>query len=362
MKHSTIAGSSTAGRLMACNGSAALVAKMPPQPPSKYAEAGTKLHSAIEIAVDGGDISHFNLDEDEQAKIDYCLRALDEIDPKQEMIYTLETKVEFTGVAALDGVFGYADLMGCIGKRAVVLDWKFGDGVAVSAEENTQGLFLAAAARRSASWVFKDATEVEIIIVQPPFTRRWVTTIARLAEFEADLIEAVKASQKPDAPLVTGGHCRWCPAKPICPQMTGAVDRAMKTSLDNLPVEQIGAYLQNAEMLEKWIEDLRALAQQMLEKNVRVPGYKLVNKRAVRSWTDPDKAQAFLESNKIDPLKHELISPAAAEKLLKKSKVTLPDDLVAAVSSGTTIASESDPRPEVVQIGATLVAALSKLQ
>jgi hypothetical protein len=50
------------------------------------------------------------------------------------------------------------------------------------------------------------------------------------------------------------------------------------------------------------------------------------------------------------------------EKVLKKRKMALPDDLVVSVSSGTTLASEDDPRPAVLQIGAQLSAALSKLQ
>jgi hypothetical protein len=57
-----------------------------------------------------------------------------------------------------------------------------------------------------------------------------------------------------------------------------------------------------------------------------------------------------------------IISPAKAEKALKKRKQALPDDLVVAVSSGNTLAPESDPRPAVVQIGKQLTAALSKLQ
>ena len=50
-----------------------------------------------------------------------------------------------------------------------------------------------------------------------------------------------------------------------------------------------------------------------------------------------------------------------SEKVLKKSKLALPDDLVVAVSSGSTLAPESDPRPAVLNIGTQLVAALSKL-
>ena len=59
--------------------------------------------------------------------------------------------------------------------------------------------------------------------------------------------------------------------------------------------------------------------------------------------------------------KKELISPAQAEKLLKPLKQKLPDDMVTSVSSGTTLAPESDPRPEVMLLGQQLKAALTKL-
>jgi hypothetical protein len=56
------------------------------------------------------------------------------------------------------------------------------------------------------------------------------------------------------------------------------------------------------------------------------------------------------------------VSPAQAEKLLKKQMGTnLPDELVVSVSSGDTLAPESDPRPAVLQIGQQLTAALNKL-
>ena len=58
----------------------------------------------------------------------------------------------------------------------------------------------------------------------------------------------------------------------------------------------------------------------------------------------------------------ELKSPAQVEKVLKKSKLALPDDLIVAISSGHTLADEADARPPVVLIGAQLTAALSKLQ
>jgi hypothetical protein len=88
-----------------------------------------------------------------------------------------------------------------------------------------------------------------------------------------------------------------------------------------------------------------------------------VAKRGTRQWTDESKAAAALLEIGVSPYKEpEVISPTQAEKELKKRKLTLPDDLVVSVSSGTTIAPESDPRPAVIQIGKQLTAALSKLQ
>ena len=370
--HSLIVGGSTAKRVINCPGSVALVAKMPPKDSSTYADRGTLLHNAMAAILDSDTVTPESMlwttykgetltGELLSEKILPALAALDAIDPEGVMEYAVETVVGFG--AYLPGVFGSADLLGRLGSRAVVLDWKFGDGVAVSAEENEQGLFYAAAAMRTpeTAWVFDGAEEIEIVIVQPPVVKRWVTTVKRVKEFERSLKRAVKASTMPDAAIVVGDHCRWCAAKPLCPKMTGAVDRAVKVQLEMLPAATVGAYLANADLLEDWIKDLRALAMTLMENGAKVPGYKLVAKRSVRKWLDESKAADALVALGVDPMKQELVSPAQAEKLLKPSKQALPDDLVASVSSGTTFAPESDPRPEVLQIGQQLTVALSKL-
>jgi hypothetical protein len=364
MQHSKIVGGSTAKRVINCPGSVALVAQMPPQPTSSYAEEGTLLHDAISdfLNVCGGSFSVSpELIED---KLLPALKLLDEVDPEMQMEFQVETRVGFGDL--LPGVFGSTDLMGRLGDKAIILDWKFGSGVPVPAEENEQLMFYAAAAMRTpeAQWVFDGATEVELIIIQPPTIKRWTTTIERIKQFEQTLVKAVKLAEQPDAPLKNGDHCRWCAAKPVCPIMTGAVDRAIALKMDAIDVDKIGSYLHNADLLESWIKDLRALAEEMLKKGKPVPGWKMVPKRATRQWVNEENAKAAFSEMGI-PMKEmistELLSPAQMEKRLKKSKLTLPDDLVVAVSSGTTIAPESDPRPAVVLIGQQLNAALSKI-
>lgn len=372
--HSSVVGGSTAKRVMNCPGSVALCATMPPRPSSKYADEGTLLHNIISevLETDKAPIEFLGMKYNDvvftkellEDKLFPALDLLDEVDPKKEMEYATETRVGFGDF--LPDVFGSTDLLGRIGSRAIVLDWKFGSGVAVEAEENPQLMFYAAAAMRTdaSKWVFEGATEIECIIVQPPEIKRWVTTPERIKQFEQELKFAVQQAQKPNAPLEHGEHCRWCAAKPVCPKMTGAVDRALKSQIDQLDVVHIGGYLKNADLLEQWITDLRALAHQVLESGKEVPGWKLVAKRATRQWVDEEAAaKALAQDMSHDEMyTQKLVSPAQAEKILKKAKKELPANQVVAISSGSTLAPVDDPRPAVLQIGVQLTAALSKLQ
>ena len=370
--HSNVVGGSTAKRVLACPGSVALVQKMPPQPSSVHADTGTLLHNTIASILEtgkppqeflGATYNAIELTEDLlERKLLPALAALDEIDPDKTMEYAVEQVVGFGN--ALPGVFGSADLVGRIGNRGVLLDWKFGDGVAVSAEENPQGLFYVAAALRTTKtkWAFADVEDIEIIIVQPPYVKRWVTTPARVKQFEAELMLAVRAAEQPDAPLAAGDHCRWCTAKTICPVVSGAVARAARTAIKTVNVDRLAEALGQIDLLEGYIKDARDMAQQLLENGVEVPGWKLVPKRATRKWADDKKVlttltEAGLNIEQLTDPK----SPAQMEKVLKKHNVPMPTDLIVSVSTGNTLAPEDDPRPAVLQIGKQLSAALGKI-
>ena len=356
MIHSTIVGGSTAKRVISCPASIDMAAKMPKLPSSKFADEGTLLHDAISQILDckatpesvigmvheGITLTQELFDD----KIAVALAALDEIDPDKQMEFVVESRVNFGDL--LPGVFGSADLLGRIGKKAIVLDWKFGNGVAVEATENYQGMFYAAAAMRTpeTAWVFEDVEEIEIIIVQPPMVKRWVTTPARIAMFEFDLIAAVNG---PRTKMATGDHCRWCAAKPTCPLVTGAVDRALKTALVSQDADKVSEYLAQADLLEEWIDSVRVLAYDMLENNIKVPGFKLVAKRGTRQWVNDDAPVKLLGDKAYES---KLISVAQAEKIIGKKN--FPADLAVSVSSGSTLATEDDPRPAVLNLGKQL--------
>ena len=388
--HSDIVGGSSASRVMHCPGSVALVAKAPPKPSSSYADEGTLCHNAIDIILDKGkdpqemigmtynDIVMTQELLDDKVEVALDIFA-DEVDPDFEMEFMTETVVSFGDF--LPGVFGSADVLGRLGKRAIVLDWKFGSGVIVEAEESYQGMFYAAAAMRTpeCQWIFDGVDEVEIIIVQPPEIRRWVTTIDRIQRFENELVAALLEAKKPDAKLHAGDWCKWCAAKPTCPQMTGAVERALKKDLSTIKPEVITLYLGNWELLKEWGKSLEALAFQMLENGVAipavtnqdgivVPGKKLVPTQARRSWVDEAKAKAYLLSKlpKDEVVSEDILSPAQAEKALKKAKLLwTPEEeqeLIVKLSSGNKMVDDTDPTPAVNPMGKQMIAALNKLK
>jgi hypothetical protein len=371
-QHSNIVGGSTAKRVINCPGSVALVQKVPPKPSSKYADEGTLLHHVIAAVLETGKAPEDFLGTEYngveltgdlmERKLLPALAALDEIDPDKVMEYEVEKVVGFGNV--LPGVFGSADLVGRIGDRGILVDWKFGDGVAVEAEENPQALFYIAAALHTAStsWAFRDTEAIDVYIVQPPFVKKWTTDLDRVRRFEADLVLAVRAAEQPDAPLKTGDHCRWCAAKTICPLVNGAVARADRAALKTVNVDDLADALDKIDVLEGWIRDAREMAQTLLENGVDVPGYKLAAKRATRQWTDEAAAlTALREAGCSAEELTELKSPAQVEKVLKKRKIDMPEGLITSVSSGNTLASADDPRPAVLRVGHVLKAALGKL-
>ena len=371
--HSKIVGGSTAKRVINCPGSVKLAAEMPPKPSSSFADEGTLLHDVIAamLTLDypadvfigktyGSAVLTQDLIDD---KIVPALQRLAEVDPDKQMEFEVEAYVGFGEF--IPGVFGSADIIGRRGNTAIIRDWKFGNGVLVEAEENEQLMFYAAAAMRTpeTAWIFEGTTEVELIIIQPPGIKRWTTNVKRLKRFEAELLGAVNLSSKAAAPLKSGTWCRWCPASATCPARTGEVERTIKTTLKGIDAKRLGEMLEQADALEDWVKSARELAEQMLTASVAVPGWKMVPKRANRSWANEGIAKATLLGMGIpskDLTETKMKSPAQVDKLMPKGEKT-PAELVQQVSSGSTLAPESDPRPAVMQIGSQLKAALAKM-
>ena len=362
--HSAVGGS-TAKRVMNCTASVNLCAQYP-NTSSEFAARGTALHEAIDLIFQGktekdSDViglkfGDFIIDEDMfESAIVPALEMWDAIDKELGGIdYFNEKRVVFPGI---DNAFGTVDMVGRAKDRAVVWDWKFGAGVAVDAEENEQLQYYAYAAAHTpgTAELFDRHKPIELFICQPlvndgaPFTR-WVTTWMQLEAFALELRKAVEISQTPEASFKMGSWCKFCNAKTGCPLYTNMADEALTIDMDKVR-DNIERLLPNADLLIELGNAVKAMAHAEMENGAQFEGWKLVNKRAVRKWTDEDKALKFLTRMKVPADERHVkkfISPAQAEKVLKPLGITkLPEDLVESVSSGTTLAPESDKRPAV---------------
>ena len=385
--HSAVGGSS-AKRVIACPGSVNLCAHYPSKS-SEWAEEGTALHEAVDLILQGKvekdtdvigvifngiEITQELFDE----AIEPALQIFDDLDKELGGIeFFNETRVVFPDIEMpvfdddgniigthKDGAFGTADIVGTAKDRTVLIDWKMGAGVPVEAEGNEQLLYYAYAAAHTepTSKFFDKHKPIELFIIQPrsregePFSR-WLTNWVQLEAFALELRNAVRRSQEPDPPFNLGPHCRFCSAKTGCPLYTGKVEEAGALTPDQIAAE-LERWLPWADVMINWGQTVKDMAHGALESGAQIPGYKLVNKRAVRRWTDEDKTIKYFARMKLpadERYEKKLISPAKAEKALKPLGIAeLPKDLVVSESSGTTLAPESDKRPAVLVGGGAL--------
>jgi len=393
MEHSAIMGGSTAARRINCPGSYNLEGQVPKPPDSEFAKQGTVYHAVMElmlVADPNGDLetkNHMNVlvgqdmgfgpdwkitEEQVNTKIMPAWGAWMEAKEKYGIDdWFIEQRVSLEKV--IPGAYGTVDILG-IGKDKWlnVVDWKFGDGVVVPAEANTQLGFYAACALYDEDDEIKefcaDVQGVRLIIIQPRVgsdhvldvwetDEEWIEKLVDLAATAAD------AAVKPNATIKAGDHCRWCRAKVICPAYKELGTTALGKEPKSMSAVELATALDSAKLLKGWIADVYALAQLELESGANVPGWKLVEKRPRRMWADIDEVIKLLKRRKVkvsESYKRVLMSPAQMEKSIPTMYSKVLDKLVELKSSGLTLVEDSDKRAAVQDQFALLAAAQVK--
>lgn len=367
-------GASVAGRWMNCPGSIQLSRAVPIPPTSSFAQEGTAAHALGELVLRRA------VDTDTFVGI-----TLEGIEVTEEManhvdLYTafcrglmqggyeghIERKFTLAALHPPGPMFGTADFVGYnpAERTLHVVDLKYGQGVVVEAKGNKQLRYYALGAALSMP-TGTPIDRVRMTIVQPRaahpdgMIRTDEILFAELLDFTIELLDAARATTAPDAPLVPGSWCRFCPASGMCPAQR---DRAQEIAqvefaampLDvppdpsTLPPEVFADILGKLHVLEDWAASMRAQALAKLERGEEVPGFKLVARRATRSWVDDSETAQWLAAQGREPdeiFTQKVKSPAQIEKLVGKKN--LPADLVTKKSSGYSMVPAHDPRPPV---------------
>jgi hypothetical protein len=272
----------------------------------------------------------------------------------------VEQRLSIGNITGEQGAHGTADAVVLTMDELIVIDAKFGRGVAVEAEENPQ-LMLYAAAARAEHWLAYDFTQVRMMIVQPRLNAslEWAIPMNHLDVFIAEAQFCAELTRQPDAPLVPSAKgCQWCRAKATCPAITNQImddfDAVVPETADQRDLARVMA---NADMIEKWIKAVRAEVERRLLAGEPVAGYKLVQgKKGNRQWANPDEAEETLKSMRIkhdQMYDYKLASPTSIEKLAKSGDVgprqwAKIQGLITQSEGQPSVAPESDKRPALV--------------
>lgn len=372
-KHAILSPSAGA-RWVACPPSARLTEHMPSEI-SPYAEEGTTAHYLCEQVVRRSLPGWAGLPE---AQMD-DLMGSDAYTPEMkeaaklyaDFIHTVydgfphaptlcvEQRVSMTRWAR--ECFGTCDCL-LIGDGILhVTDFKYGAGVPVSPVDNIQMMLYALGA-----WDLFSATDdiqtVRMSIVQPRIQSEpetWETSADSLLDWAENTLRpaAKQAWEGKGEPNPGEKQCRWCKAKPQCrawKEKYGPLADFMTQTPEArdprlLTDEEVGEWLIAAQGIADYVKCLEEYAQKQLQQGHAVPGWKLVEGRSTRRFTDPDAAFKAIEADGISEAmlyERSPISLTAAEKLLgKKRFAEVCGTWVEKPKGKPTLAPESDKRP-----------------
>jgi hypothetical protein len=267
----------------------------------------------------------------------------------------LEQKVDFSEYVP-EG-FGTADCVMIGGDTIHVVDFKYGKGVDVSADNNPQMMIYALGAYTVYAPIY-DIKTVKVTIVQPRIKREpesWEL-------YAEDLLSWAEFTLKPMAELAYSGKgvfqegdwCRFCAIRGSCRARAEAQLELAKEDFrmpPELTDEEVSKALELGQRLKTWLSDLEEYALGACLDGRELPGWKAVEGRSVRAWTDQEQAfAAAREAGVPEEMLYERkpLSLAAVEKLMGKKKFS--EALASYVTTPPgkpTLAPADDKRPAI---------------
>lgn len=355
-------GASSAYRWIPCPGSVALCETMPKSKDNVFSIGGTNAHTLAEKVLREPPNAnyyvrnwkeHFDFEVTQemadhvQSYVDY-VRVIKNSLPNSELL--IEHK--FHLVKIHPDLFGTCDavVLQEFGELHV-FDLKYGVGIVVDVEDNEQLMYYALGALE-----LGDFSKVTIHICQPRAYheeggfRSQSFHVKELVQFGKFLKQRALETEKPNAPLQTGEHCRYCAASPRCPALYAKALATAQTDFDapvlpeieRLTDEQITKVIQFQKLFENWFAAVKKYALEEVLVGRKIGGLKLVAGRGSRSWTNYSEAEKILGDKFGErAFERSLLSVAQAEKVLGKDVVK---GLFSSFAGNPTIAHESDKR------------------
>ena len=369
---------------MTCTPSARMEEPFPDEG-SEFAREGTFAHAVFEqellhylgreVEPLPNELMHF----DSPALVDYVQEAVNfaitRIEAARErckdpVIY-VERRLDFSRWVP-EG-FGTGDLVIITDDLVEVLDLKYGKGIFVDAKSNSQMRLYGLGAYNELADLYA-IQRVRMTVLQPRlgnYSSEELSIEALLKWADEAVVPAAKLAWAGEGEFVAGDHCisSFCKARYTCParaaqalavarQEFGSVEDAQPPIPESLTVERIAQLLPKADLVIDWFTDLKAYALKQAEKGTTVPGYKLVEGRSNRKYSDQDAvAKALRDAEVPDEIAYErsLLGITAMEKAIGKKKFAeVLGGLITKPEGKPTLVPEGDKRPALTSRASAL--------
>ncbi len=369
---------SGASRWLNCTPSARLEEQYGERKSSPYAQEGTLAHELAELYLRRDVLRTISEDEfnvkleeimsnelfsDEMLDIvpiytDYCVNQL--LEARKENIFAImeiEQKLNFSEYVP-EG-FGTADCCIVNDKVLEVIDLKYGKGVPVYADWNSQLMLYGLGALHKYDMTY-DIEQVHLTIVQPRIDNisTFIISVTELKDWAEGIVKPMaQAAFKGKGELNVGGWCKFCSVKNRCRRLAQEQLEIAKHEFRDAPLltdDEIADIIGRAPKLVEWANAVVEYAQEQAINNGKSwPGFKLVEGLSRRRWIDEDAvptiiSQAIPAISEDQLYNMKLKSITEVEKLLGKRAFTAIADKVCIKPQGKpTLVPLDDKRPAI---------------
>ena len=253
--------------------------------------------------------------------------------------------------------FGTGDCLILEDRHLTIIDYKYGIGVPVSAENNDQMRCYALGALNDYGSLY-DIDGVTMCIFQPRINNvsEWEQTTEDLMRWaEKELKPAAEKAFNGKGGYCAGAWCKFCKHAGKCRELTKVCTKTVdlfgkKRKVESLAPFEIDEILRSFPMIELWMKRITETALQRMMNGEEIPGQKLVEGRSTRKWDSPEQVIAELRTDYPESeymTKPELMSVAALEKSIgKKNVAVLVGGHVVKAPGKIDIVPVEDKRPE----------------
>lgn len=359
-KHALLSASSS-HRWISCPPSARLCENCEDQN-SEFAKQGTDAHSLCQYKVEsalGMDTAdpmeslNFYDEEMESCAESYVAYVMEQrakaLERCTDPVVLVEQKLDFSKYVP-EG-FGTGDCVIIADGTLSVIDYKHGKGILVEAEKNPQMLCYALGALELFDGIY-DIDTVSMTIFQPrrENVSTYTVTKEELLQWAADvLIPRAKLAYAGEGEFMAGEHCQFCKVKATCRKRAeynlelARYDFEMPATLED---EEIETILAKADDLAAWVSDIKEFALQSAVSGKEWTGWKLVEGRSNRKYTDESAVAEAVTAAGFNPYEQKLLGITAMTSVLgKKQFENILGSLTYKPQGKPTLVPESDKRP-----------------